>query len=181
LAPTNWTIGRKEREMVVGKNDEAFADADLTVNSQSSGHVFVSQSHMTMSTASENSRSLIVSAYHSLYLGRYISPDVFMSGSTRAGSARLNTYHGTKRQLIGTTASQVAPAWRTSSGIGGPAATNGGTSPLLKKGLQRGSKILLSNLPMDVAETEIEVGIQLLPHAKSLITCRSCSRERLDL
>jgi hypothetical protein len=28
----------------------------------------------------------------------------------------------------------------------------------LKKSLQRGGKILLSNLPMDVAETEIEVG-----------------------
>jgi THO complex subunit 4 len=81
-----------------------------------------------------------------------------MSGSTRAGSARLNAYHGTKRQLIGTTASQVAPAWRTSNGTGGPAATNGSTSPLLKKALQHGSKILLSNLPMDVAEAEVEVG-----------------------
>lgn len=81
-----------------------------------------------------------------------------MSGSTRAGSARLNAYHGTKRQLIGATATQVAPAWRTSNGTGGPAATNGTTSPLLKKALQHGSKILLSNLPMDVAETEVEVG-----------------------
>lgn len=72
-----------------------------------------------------------------------------MIESTRAGSARLNAYHGTKRQLIGTTASQVAPAWKTSSG----------TSPLSKKALQRGSKILLSNLPMDVAEAEVEVGI----------------------
>lgn len=80
-----------------------------------------------------------------------------MSGSTRAGSARLNAYYGTKRQLVGTTASQVAPAWRTSNGTGGPAATNGSTSPLSKKTLQRGSKILLSNLPMDVAEAEVEV------------------------
>ena len=75
----------------------------------------------------------------------------------RAGSARLNAYHGTKRQLIGTTASQVAPAWRTSNGTGGPA-TNGSTPPLPKKALQRGSKVLLSNLPMDVAEAEVEVG-----------------------
>jgi THO complex subunit 4 len=80
-----------------------------------------------------------------------------MSGSTRAGSARLNAYHGTKRQLIGTTANQVAPAWRISNG-GGPAATNGSTSALSKKALQHGSKILLSNLPMDVAEAEVEVG-----------------------
>ena len=77
-----------------------------------------------------------------------------MSGQTRAGSARLNAYHGTKRQLTGTSAGQVAPAWRTANGA---AAVNGSTSPLSKKALQRGSKILLSNLPMDVAESEIEV------------------------
>ena len=77
-----------------------------------------------------------------------------MSGHTRAGSARLNAYHGTKRQLTGTSAGQVAPAWRTANGA---ATVNGSTSPLSKKALQRGSKILLSNLPMDVAETEIEV------------------------
>ena len=81
-----------------------------------------------------------------------------MSGHTRAGSARLNAYHGTKRQLVGTTASQVAPAWRTSNGVGSAAAVNGNTSPLSKKASHKGSKILLSNLPMDVAETEIEVG-----------------------
>ena len=77
-----------------------------------------------------------------------------MSGQTKAGSA----YHGAKRQLIGTSASQIAPAWRTSNGTGSSAVTNGSTSPLSKKALQRGSKILLSNLPVDVAETEVEVG-----------------------
>ena len=77
-----------------------------------------------------------------------------MSGQTRAGSARLNAYHGAKRQLTGTSPGQVAPAWRTTNGA---AAVNGSTSPLSKKALQRGSKILLSNLPMDVAESEIEV------------------------
>jgi hypothetical protein len=77
-----------------------------------------------------------------------------MSGQTRAGSARLNAYHGTKRQLTGTSAGQVAPAWRTTNGA---AAMNGSTSPLSKKALQRGSKMLLSNLPMDVAESELEV------------------------
>ncbi|KAH9061105.1 hypothetical protein EDB87DRAFT_1611995 [Lactarius vividus] len=77
-----------------------------------------------------------------------------MSGQIRAGSARLNAYHGTKRQLTGTSAGQVAPAWRSTNGA---AAANGSTSPLSKKAaLQRGSKILLSNLPMDVAETEID-------------------------
>lgn len=82
-----------------------------------------------------------------------------MSGQTRAGSARLNAYHGTKRQLIGTSAGQVAPAWRTSNGTDGTAAINGKIAPLSKKALQWGSKILLSNLPMDVAEAEVEVGI----------------------
>jgi hypothetical protein len=91
-----------------------------------------------------------------LFIWVAISPR--MSGSTRAGSARLNAYHGAKRQLIGTTASQVAPAWRKSNGTSGPAATNGSTPPLPKKELQRESKMLLSNLPMDVAEAEVEVG-----------------------
>ncbi|KAF8265843.1 hypothetical protein EI94DRAFT_267563 [Lactarius quietus] len=77
-----------------------------------------------------------------------------MTGQTRAGSARLNAYHGTKRQLTGTSAGQVSPAWRTANGA---AAVNGSSSPLSKKALQKGSKILLSSLPMDVAESELEV------------------------
>jgi len=81
-----------------------------------------------------------------------------MSAQTRAGSARLNAYHGTKRRLVGSSAGQVAPAWRTSNGTGA-AAINGNVSPLSKKASQRGSKILLSSLPMDVAEAEIEVGV----------------------
>jgi THO complex subunit 4 len=85
-------------------------------------------------------------------------PRGLMSEQTKAGSARLSAYHGAKRQLIGTSASQVAPAWRTSNATGSPAVTNGSTSPLSKKAFQRGSKILLSNLPVDVAETEVEVG-----------------------
>jgi len=76
-----------------------------------------------------------------------------MTGQTRAGSARLNAYHGTKRQLTGTSAGQVSPAWRTANGA---AAVNGSSSPLSKKALQKGSKILLSSLPMDVAESELE-------------------------
>lgn len=81
-----------------------------------------------------------------------------MSGQTRTGSARLNAYHGTKRQLVGSSAGQVAPAWRTSNGASAAAAINGSVSPPSKKAPQRGSKILLSSLPMDVAEAEIEVG-----------------------
>lgn len=117
-------------------------------------HVYVPQSHVDAAC-----QTAAVATLHFLYLGRYISPDVLMSGTTRTGSARLNAYYGAKRQLIGTTASQVAPAWKISNGTGGPAAANGSTSSLPKKSLQRGSKILLSNLPMDVAEAEVEVGI----------------------
>ncbi len=144
----------------------------------SHGHVITGH----MSTVSATTKQpLTVSAYHSLYLGHYISPDVLMSGQTRTGSARLNVYHGTKRQLIGIAASQVSPAWRTLDGTGGPAATNGSASSLSKKALQRGSKILRSNLPMDVAEAEVEVGVIAVSSLHdTLITCRSYSRERLD-
>lgn len=99
-----------------------------------------------------------------LISGPYITSEILsklpMSGQTSPGLVRLNAYHGTKRQLIGPSAGQVPPAWRTSKGPGAAtAAVNGNAAPLSKKALQRGSKILLSNLPMDVAETEIEVRV----------------------
>lgn len=57
-----------------------------------------------------------------------------------ARSTRLNAYHSPKRILLGGQASQVAPAWRD------------------QKPMQDlGSKILLSSIPSDVGETEIEV------------------------
>lgn len=61
--------------------------------------------------------------------------------------ARLNNFHGTKRQLVG---HQVQPAWKPNA-AGGPA---GKQAQLAEAS---GSKIMLSRLPMDVSEKEVEV------------------------
>ena len=66
--------------------------------------------------------------------------------------ARLHTYHSSKKQLLGNQ-THAPPAWRTAPGatkkaVGGPAAQT------------KGSKILLSQLPMDVAENEVEVRVE---------------------
>ncbi|KAG1760773.1 hypothetical protein EDD22DRAFT_899712 [Suillus occidentalis] len=54
--------------------------------------------------------------------------------------ARITSYHGVKRNLLGNQAGNVPPAWRDSK----------------DKQKERGSKILLSRLPVDVGETEVE-------------------------
>ncbi|KAA1472101.1 hypothetical protein DENSPDRAFT_838272 [Dentipellis sp. KUC8613] len=78
-----------------------------------------------------------------------------MNPQVRTGPARLNSYHGPKRQLLGPHAGQAAPAWRASNIPTGPALANGAASSS-KKSITQGSKILLSNLPMDVGESEVE-------------------------
>lgn len=66
--------------------------------------------------------------------------------------ARLNTFHGPKRQLLGNKAGHAAPAWRTNvmplpgQGIAGNS-----------RDVEQGSKIFLSRLPVDVGEKEVEV------------------------
>lgn len=65
---------------------------------------------------------------------------------------RFNNYHGAKRQLLGNNAGHAAPAWR----VNNPAAAG-------KKAPEQGSKILLSRLPLDVNEDEVEVS-SLLPY-----------------
>ncbi|KAG2156804.1 uncharacterized protein EDB93DRAFT_1125721 [Suillus bovinus] len=54
--------------------------------------------------------------------------------------ARITSYHGAKRNLLGNQAGNVPPAWRDSKA----------------KQKEQGSKILLSRLPVDVGETEVE-------------------------
>ncbi|KAJ7108507.1 hypothetical protein C8R44DRAFT_802884 [Mycena epipterygia] len=69
--------------------------------------------------------------------------------------ARLNTFHGPKRQLLGNHAGHAPPAWRTAGPSTGPYSAGAGYA----KGKQvatEGSKIFLSRLPMDVGETEVE-------------------------
>ncbi|KAF9456466.1 hypothetical protein BDZ94DRAFT_1177637 [Collybia nuda] len=67
--------------------------------------------------------------------------------------ARLNSYHGPKRQLLGNQAGHAAPAWRNVHELPGQTVA-------LAKNRQnvqdQGSKILLSRLPVDVGEKEVE-------------------------
>ncbi|KAF9073058.1 hypothetical protein BDP27DRAFT_1260678 [Rhodocollybia butyracea] len=62
--------------------------------------------------------------------------------------ARYNSYHGPKQRVLGNQA-QVAPAWRYT-----------GSSPMQTQAMRRqqaiGSKILLTQLPLDVGEREVE-------------------------
>ncbi|KAF9239883.1 hypothetical protein BU15DRAFT_87883 [Melanogaster broomeanus] len=62
-----------------------------------------------------------------------------MQGQPRP-SSRIATYHNAKSQLLGNQAGQVPPAWRDQK-------------PNIK---EQGSKILLSRLPPDVGEVEVE-------------------------
>jgi len=64
---------------------------------------------------------------------------------------RVNAYHGTKQQLLGAKVGQAAPAWR-----GNQATINGKRAAGPVNGLEKGSKILLSKLPMDVSENEVQ-------------------------
>jgi len=71
--------------------------------------------------------------------------------------ARLNNFHGPKRQLLGNQAGYVPPAWR----VAGPSSTGsvGGPNHLVKgkqAAQEPGSKIFLSRLPTDVGEKEVE-------------------------
>jgi len=59
-------------------------------------------------------------------------------------NARFNSHHGAKRQLLGSPAASVAPAWKMNA------------QAKEKQKLQDGSKILLSRLPADVRELEVE-------------------------
>ncbi|THH16121.1 hypothetical protein EW146_g4469 [Bondarzewia mesenterica] len=77
-----------------------------------------------------------------------------MTMQFRAGPARLNAYYGPKRQLLGTQPGQAAPAWRPANLPTGP---NGSiASSSRKASMEQASKILLSHLPMDVGEAEVE-------------------------
>lgn len=63
--------------------------------------------------------------------------------------ARLNTFHGPKRQLLGNQAGHTPPAWRMDV-----VPTPG--QVLQGQAVEQGSKIFLSRLPVDVGEKEVE-------------------------
>jgi len=70
--------------------------------------------------------------------------------------ARLNSFHGPKRQLLGNHAGQAPPSWRmpapvTTSQVGATSVSKG------KAAQEEGSRIFLSRLPVDVGEKDVEV------------------------
>ncbi|KAJ3564148.1 hypothetical protein NP233_g8480 [Leucocoprinus birnbaumii] len=67
-----------------------------------------------------------------------------------AAAARLNNFHGPKRQLLGNKA-VPAPAWKTNIANGSVSSASAAA-----KGKEVGSKILLSKLPVDVTPAEVE-------------------------
>lgn len=71
---------------------------------------------------------------------------------------RFNSYHGPKRQLLGNQSGNVPPAWRTAAGAPAAAQLKRPLAAGSTSGSQGvGSKILLSRLPADVTENEVEV------------------------
>jgi THO complex subunit 4 len=87
--------------------------------------------------------------------------------------ARLNTYLGPKRQLLGNPAGRVAPAWKTDAAAQAPTAAKA----MFAKGkhAEQGSKIFLSKLPLDVDEKEVEVrGDHIKETTKGSFLCDVC-------
>ncbi|KAF4583439.1 hypothetical protein EYR38_002190 [Pleurotus pulmonarius] len=69
----------------------------------------------------------------------------------RPAHARLNNFHGQKKQLLGRKAGNAPPAWRGTAPVPTfPGAAKG------KQVAQGGSRIFISNLPPDVVEQEVE-------------------------
>lgn len=75
-------------------------------------------------------------------------------------AGRLNAYHGPKKTMLGNNAGRAAPAWRANiiPADTKPAAQKNATAFKFANGGEAGSKALLTNLPHDVREAEIEVG-----------------------
>ncbi|KAK0203814.1 hypothetical protein DFS33DRAFT_1260979 [Desarmillaria ectypa] len=66
--------------------------------------------------------------------------------------SRYNAFHTPKQQVLGNNAGHVAPAWR----VAGSSAANASAGKGKQAASQAGSKILLSRLPVDVSEKEVE-------------------------
>ena len=73
---------------------------------------------------------------------------------------RYNNYHGPKRQLVGNHAGHVPPAWRVGNPVTGAQVGAGGHPVKGGARVDAGSKIFLSQLPVDVGEVEIDVSAQ---------------------
>ena len=81
-----------------------------------------------------------------------------MYGQRRTSGSRYNSYHGAKSGLIGHGASQVSPAWRGTPHVTAHSSGNDMVGARSKTATEQlGSKILMSKLPLDVGEIELEV------------------------
>ena len=68
--------------------------------------------------------------------------------------ARLNSFNGPKRRLLGHNAGQIPPSWKS--------AAQEQVAGLVSKGKvveEQGSRIFLSRLPVDVGEKDVEVRV----------------------
>jgi THO complex subunit 4 len=72
--------------------------------------------------------------------------------------ARLNSFHGPKRQLLGHNAGQAPPSWRMTAS-GAPDQVSGASVSKGKVVQEQGSRIFLSRLPVDVGEKDVEVSV----------------------
>ena len=81
--------------------------------------------------------------------------------------ARLNSFHGPKRRLIGHNAGQAPPSWRSAVVAAAPGVGAG----LVSKGKtvqEQGSRIFLSRLPVDVGEKDVEVCVSITVFSRGL-------------
>ena len=97
---------------------------------------------------------------------------------------RFNGTVSSKRNLLGNRAGQAPPAWRNHGVAVPPHAASLGAGTMNGKGKDTGSKILLSKLPLDVGDKEVEVcfapGERQQPAQKGseadFFCSRNCSR-----
>lgn len=69
--------------------------------------------------------------------------------------ARLNSFRGPKRRLLGHNASQAPPSWKS---VAQEQVATGSVSKG-KMVQEQGSRIFLSRLPVDVGEKDVEVRV----------------------
>ena len=69
--------------------------------------------------------------------------------------ARLNSFHGPKRRLLGHNAGQPPPSWKSAA----QEQVSAGLVSKEKMVQEQGSRIFLSRLPVDVGEKDVEVWV----------------------
>jgi THO complex subunit 4 len=75
--------------------------------------------------------------------------------------ARLNSFHGPKRRLLGHKPGQAPPSWKS---VAAPDQVGAGLVSTSKTVQEQGSRIFLSRLPVDVGEKDVEVSFTAFKH-----------------